>query len=73
MLEMEPGRDGKPWRLCSKCYLDGIRPMNQIGADKVERTGAVVSAEMGNALEKCGWKIERVPAPAKKKRSRAKT
>ena len=63
MLEMEPGRDGKPWRLCSGCYLDGIRPMNQIGPDKVEREPTVLSSAMGDALEKCGWKVERVPAP----------
>jgi len=35
MVVMERGRGG-PWRLCSTCYLEGIRPMDY-GTQKVER------------------------------------
>lgn len=28
MYPMQPGSDGKPWALCSRCWLDGVRPMN---------------------------------------------
>jgi hypothetical protein len=25
MLAMQPGADGKPWSLCSVCWLDGVK------------------------------------------------
>jgi hypothetical protein len=28
MVAMEPGPDGKPWRRCSVCHNEGLRPMN---------------------------------------------
>lgn len=31
-VEMKPGRDGIPWFLCLRCWLDGVRPMSRIGA-----------------------------------------
>lgn len=30
-IEMKPGKDGIPWFLCLRCWMDGIRPMNRIG------------------------------------------
>jgi len=26
-VQMMPGKDGKPWWLCFRCWLDGVRPM----------------------------------------------
>lgn len=26
MVAMQPGRDGKPWSLCGRCWLDGVKP-----------------------------------------------
>lgn len=26
MMPMEPGRDGSPWELCLRCWLDGLQP-----------------------------------------------
>lgn len=26
MVEMEPGRDGKPWWLCKRCWKEGLPP-----------------------------------------------
>jgi hypothetical protein len=31
MVVMAPGPGGGAWQLCSGCYLDGVRPMNQVG------------------------------------------
>lgn len=25
MVQMEPGRDGKPWELCARCWISGTR------------------------------------------------
>lgn len=27
MLEMEPGKDKSEWRMCSRCYVDGLKPI----------------------------------------------
>lgn len=27
MMPMMPGRDGKPWELCGRCWLEGRKPM----------------------------------------------
>lgn len=26
MFPMQPGKDGKPWELCSRCWIDGAKP-----------------------------------------------
>lgn len=47
MVPMEPGRDGKPWYLCPKCFEDGVKPMREkvvtvraAGESVVPSTGA---------------------------------
>lgn len=56
MVVMEPGNDGKPWELCSSCYLDGLRPMDW-GVKKPAPPVVEVSPEMAAALQKSGWKV----------------
>lgn len=34
MIVMDQGA-GSPWRLCSNCYLDGLRPMNDLSPHDV--------------------------------------
>lgn len=28
MIAMKPGSDDKPWRLCLRCWIDGLRSMD---------------------------------------------
>ncbi len=30
LLAMVPGKDKKEWFLCPRCWIDGIRPMNDV-------------------------------------------
>lgn len=32
MLAMVPGKDGKDWSLCPKCWIDGTRSMHDVRA-----------------------------------------
>ena len=77
MVAMKPGKDERPWSLCSRCWLEGVRPMNQFGAatDKKEPKTIVVGPEVGDALKKSGWKVtEAAPGakPTKTKRRAAR-
>lgn len=62
MMAMVPGKDKKPWWLCGRCWIDGIKSMHLPAKPKPE---LVVSTEMGEALKKSGWKIEDAPQSAK--------
>lgn len=48
---MAPGRDGKEWHLCGKCFNDG-RKVRVRGSDKPP---TMVSPEFAGALVNAGW------------------
>ena len=39
MMPMQPGFDGKPWELCSRCWIDGVR------RDKLGNVDPALTAE----------------------------
>lgn len=50
-IEMAPGRDGKPWHLCLRCYWEGITLKT-----RERRAPQMVSGEFASALVNSGWK-----------------
>jgi len=61
LVEMAPGRDGQPWWLCVACWKEGRRPfiIGNLTTRPRRAEPPMVSAEMGDALEKSGWKVSK--------------
>lgn len=62
LVEMEPGRDGQPWFLCGRCYVDGLKPTYE---DKVTVLDGGVSVQPSTG-DRTQWTITRTTrSPAK--------
>jgi hypothetical protein len=49
MVAMQPGKDQRPWQLCGRCWLDGLRPMSEIVV--TTKTGTSVLPSSGKRYE----------------------